>query len=642
MKKRLLSVLLVLALSLAVAVPSLAVEEDRGVLTYSELISPKYENARNFTNDLAAVEKNGKWGYIDTDGKTVIDFKYDYADRFSEGKAIVGKITGTFEGGYWDYDTETSYTVTYEEYQLGFIDRSGKETWFTIEDYDYDTGKTFDTPLVNCVMQGEELVLRNAYHQGYVVLNHSPKGEYWGSYLFDRNGKAVTLDTGDSGSVCGWWVTDDWVIIGYEIAYPAQYKFYNLKTGKILELPGTGSTDNTDFFAELRPFNQGIAPAALMTLDYDTFESTGLWGFINESGSWVIKGQYSDFMVQDLYGEYRVFGESGYACVADASGKWGVIDKTGKWIIPAQFETLYSFSSGLAACQMNGKYGFIDTAGQWVIPAQYVIATGFSDNGYAVAYDGENAFVIDRKGNVIEGSEKLDKDAYFYRVEGNDIPVAIKPGSIVVIEENGKYGYGEIEYLPELPEATDMSSWAYEEVVAAIREDLVPSYLQCLYRTDINRKEFCSLVVKTVEEITGKDINDYVRAKVGQDIYDVMAAYPFSDTVDYDVIAANALGIVSGRGNGEFDPYARITRQEAAVMLTNAALALDLDVSDAPAVTFTDSGKMGSWAVDAVNYVYSIGVMNGVGDNGFAPLGSYTREQSYLTIYRIFEAALAE
>jgi len=50
-----------------------------------------WPGVRRFSYGLAAAKKDGKWGYIDKTGKTVINFEYDKAYRFSEGLARVSK-----------------------------------------------------------------------------------------------------------------------------------------------------------------------------------------------------------------------------------------------------------------------------------------------------------------------------------------------------------------------------------------------------------------------------------------------------------------------------------------------------------------------------------------------------------------------
>ena len=44
-----------------------------------------------------------------------------------------------------------------------------------------------------------------------------------------------------------------------------------------------------------------------------------------------------------------------------------------------------------------------------------------------------------------------------------------------------------------------------------------------------------------------------------------------------------------------------------------------------------------NWAVDAVGQMQATGVMNGVGENTFAPDEDYTREQSIVTIMRLYD-----
>ena len=270
------------------------------------------------------------------------------------------------------------------------------------------------------------------------------------------------------------------------------------------------------------------------------------------------------------------------------------------------------------------------------IAPQYEKATSFNDMGLAVAYDGQKAFLIDKKGQTVPGADSLDPSAYFSASEDFD-QIIYSPGEYVVIERDGKYGFGHIEYLPELPEVTEMSAWAYNEVVTAIQENLVPTSMQNLYRNKITREEFCALTVRAIEETLDKGIADVVLERTGKSLTDWLHAYPFTDTSDSDVIAAYALGVVNGYGEGTFAPYTTITRQEAAAFLTRTAKVLGMDTAGAASAAFTDGSQVASYFTEAVNFVSANGIMNGMGNSAFAPLDSYTREQSYLTILRLFE-----
>ena len=82
MKKRIITILLALALFIALIPAAVAAEPERGTVRLERIINPQYEDARNFYEGLAAVKRNGKWGFIDEDNRTVIPFEYDYALLF--------------------------------------------------------------------------------------------------------------------------------------------------------------------------------------------------------------------------------------------------------------------------------------------------------------------------------------------------------------------------------------------------------------------------------------------------------------------------------------------------------------------------------------------------------------------------------
>ncbi len=52
------------------------------------LLSPQFENALSYSNEMLAVEKNNKWGFVDLKGNIAIKLQYDKVSPFnSEGKA---------------------------------------------------------------------------------------------------------------------------------------------------------------------------------------------------------------------------------------------------------------------------------------------------------------------------------------------------------------------------------------------------------------------------------------------------------------------------------------------------------------------------------------------------------------------------
>ncbi len=50
-----------------------------------------YDWVSGFSEGLAKVAKDGKWGFIDRTGQVVLDLEYDWAWNFSDGLAKVQK-----------------------------------------------------------------------------------------------------------------------------------------------------------------------------------------------------------------------------------------------------------------------------------------------------------------------------------------------------------------------------------------------------------------------------------------------------------------------------------------------------------------------------------------------------------------------
>jgi hypothetical protein len=175
-------------------------------------------------------------------------------------------------------------------------------------------------------------------------------------------------------------------------------------------------------------------------------------------------------------------------------------------------------------------------------------------------------------------------------------------------------------------------SWAINELNAAANLKLIPVSLQTGYKNNITRKDFCQLLVNLISVKTGKSIEKVLDEK-GM----ALNQTSFTDTKDQAINAAYQLGIVNGKGNGKFDPNGSITRQEAAVMLSKTGNLFVLE-EDLPVASFADNEEVANWAKNSLGYVSIKGIMGGVGNNKFEPKGTYTRQQAYITILRLYNS----
>lgn len=147
------------------------------------VIPARYDLAGSFSEGLAGVKINGKWGFIDKSGTLVIPAKYKSAEKFSEGLAMV-KVKNKY--GFIDKNGTLVIPAKYVsagnfseglakvliDGKWGFIDKGGNQVITT----DYD-----------CVLD---------FHEGLAGVKDAPHsygrcffGGHWG--YIDKTGKLV-------------------------------------------------------------------------------------------------------------------------------------------------------------------------------------------------------------------------------------------------------------------------------------------------------------------------------------------------------------------------------------------------------------------------------------------------------------------
>ncbi len=191
--------------------------------------------------------------------------------------------------------------------------------------------------------------------------------------------------------------------------------------------------------------------------------------------------------------------------------------------------------------------------------------------------------------------------------------------------------------------------WAKAELKEADKCGLIPADLREKdLKEPITRAEFAAVSVKVYEALSG------VKAEPA-------AVNPFTDTKNPEVLKALNVGITNGLSDTEFGPAKLLNREQAATMLSRvykkvafAGWTLDTDGDYAEAFRalftmpepFADDADISSWAKDSVYFMAANGVLNGVGNNCFAPklvtsgeetLNHATREQAILIAVRLVQ-----
>ncbi|MCH5302957.1 MAG: WG repeat-containing protein [Prevotella sp.] len=240
------------------------------------VIRPQFDEAYDFSDGLARIVSNGKHGYINKNGTIVINPQYDKIDDFSEGLALIKQKE---KCGYIDksgnvvikpqfdeaYDFSDGLALIKQKKKYGYIDKSGK------------------------------IVIKFQFDEAYDFSD--------GLALIKQNGKHSYID----------------------------------KNGNIVIRPR---------FDEVYDFSDGLAKIV----------SNGKYGYINKNGNIVIEPQFDE--VDDF--------SEGLALIKQ-NRKYGYIDKSGKIVIRPQYDEAYDFSDGVALIKQKKTQGYIDKNGQIII-----------------------------------------------------------------------------------------------------------------------------------------------------------------------------------------------------------------------------------------------------------------------------------
>lgn len=216
-------------------------------------------------------------------------------------------------------------------------------------------------------------------------------------------------------------------------------------------------------------------------------------------------------------------------------------------------------------------------------------------------------------------------------------------------EPSGDYPGADIDAVAGLNtrEAATGSEWANEELEKADMMNLIPD---CLVDSDltapITRAEFAAVAVRTYEALTGTKVEP-------------VEVNPFTDCDDIEVLKAYNIGAVNGMSATTFAPHNLLNREQASTMLTRVYKKYSTPEWTLPndsqftleytrPAPFADDASISPWAKDSVYFMAANGIINGMGNNIFAPknttseqeavcYANATRQQALLIAVRMVE-----
>lgn len=205
-------------------------------------------------------------------------------------------------------------------------------------------------------------------------------------------------------------------------------------------------------------------------------------------------------------------------------------------------------------------------------------------------------------GTVLSGCEKVDKLGHDYK-DGKCTRCGEKDPNYVA---------------PEFKDAASIRDYAKDAVAWAAKEGIVKGddNGNFLPTADITRQDFVTMLWRLKGSVASEK------------------ALTFGDKADIKDYAQTAVawavenGYIKGRDNGNFDPAAKITRAEIVAILNRIAE----NAKAEKAADFTDIAT--HWAKDAIAWAAEAGIVNGVGNNMFAPNDNASRQDTVVMLYK--------
>lgn len=342
-----------------------------------KIIASGFSTALPFYNGLAKVSKNGKFGFINQEGKEVIPIEYEAVGKPEEGFVAVKKDN---KWGFVDFNNQIKHEFVFDDFdeaqykiyfteglclvnkngKFGFIDTLFKQT--ILPQFNMATAFYNDFSLVKkgssygiINIRGEEVLpikyskihyygLSKYFVNGIAVAS---KGDKWG--FINNKGVELTKFIYDSPEPTDN-LEEDINILPYEFVEGICRVSVN---GKIGFINSRGQEITPYQFKEATDFKNGLA--AVKVKDR--------WGFINRKGELVTSYKYSNIYMT----EHSAKGKTNHFNLVESKNYWGILGSKGKELLPCKYDDPISwdktFRNGLMWVLFRGKDGYVSSKG---------------------------------------------------------------------------------------------------------------------------------------------------------------------------------------------------------------------------------------------------------------------------------------
>lgn len=324
-------------------------------------IAPRFAYERDFFHGLAGVYVNKKWGFIDEKGTVIISAQFDEVRDFLDDLAPV-RVDRK-----WGYIDTAGRMVIEPRFQAAAEFHEGiarVQIWEKV------------------VCTSGEFTKDNAPEYAFRLLEDDPSDL---PGCFPQGGHFGFIDkTGALVIPARFFVAEDFA------EGMAAVRVEESRDSKYGYIDRTGGFVITPRFNQAGPFSEGLAAVETSARLVGNQVVDIAWGYVDKTGRLAIPAKYG------FAGQFS----EGLARVAIQSGRsMGYIDPKGRMVISPRFSQAWDFSDGIAAACATGC-SYINRSGNSIITTFHAWWP-FVD-GLAVVQDSDRHDVyIDKKGRVV-------------------------------------------------------------------------------------------------------------------------------------------------------------------------------------------------------------------------------------------------
>jgi hypothetical protein len=353
------------------------------------VIEAQYEAVGFFREGIAWAQKNGRYGYVNKENNTVIDFRFSDAMDFEKGRAIVSV-----------------------DDKFGITDRSG----MMIFQPEYEDIGQFSEQLIYAAKD-------SLY--GYFDTYGYPRIEPRFTEAFSFSKGMARVKVGE---------LDAFIDVYGNYIVPPVYEEIEFFSDSLLTFA------EGDFYGLMNRKAQIVVPAVYDQI-YPLINDRALFikdekaGYMNSRGQEVIPAQFAPYATIAEDGTFK----GPFAKVSKAD-KFGMIDKAGKLIVPAVHRVMGRPGTTIAI-EQKGKWGYMDVNSKILIAPAYEYAETF-ENGLGIVQQLMLKGAINPKGAVViplQHTEVKRLDAKHYLVSiGAKYGMYSDVGQLIVPLEYGQ------------------------------------------------------------------------------------------------------------------------------------------------------------------------------------------------------------